>query len=205
LQLTLTPGTHQITATYAGDATYTQSSSAQTAVVVPAPPTFVFDGAGGNTSATIAAGQTATFNINLSQQGGFSGDVALACSGAPAGTTCTIDPASVTLSASSTPVPVKVTVSNTQNAQMVPMGFRPFFVFAGLLAGLVSIAGAGRKRKQLVLMCMAAFLVVGMAACGGGNLKLNNGGRPPTNAVITITGTSGAQSATIKLNLTITH
>jgi hypothetical protein len=48
---------------------------------------------------------------------------------------------------------------------------------------------------------------VGMVACGGSSNSSNPGPvvRPPTNATVTITGTSGAQNATINLSLTITH
>jgi hypothetical protein len=110
----------------------------------------------------------------------------------------------VNFTAASANAPVTVTVSGTQNARLKPFGYKTtLFVFAGVLAGL---AGS-RKRKELLLVLLAAFVVVGMAACGGGST--NSGGgpvvRPPTNATVTITGTSGAQNATINLSLTITH
>jgi len=70
--------------------------------------------------------------------------------------------------------------------------------------GLAS--GFSKKRRQLVLVLMAAFLITGMVACGGGSLNVSNGGgRGPTNATVTVTGTSGSQSASVNLSLTITH
>jgi hypothetical protein len=202
LQVALAPGAHTITASYAGDATYTSSVSAGAAVTVPNSQ-FAFSGAGGNTSATISAGQNAVYNLSLAPQG-FVGTVSLACSGAPAGTTCTLSPTSVAFTATSANAPITVTISGTQSARLKPFGFKTtFFVFAGVLAGL---AGLRRKRKEFALMVVAGLLAVGMVACGGSSN--NNPGpvvRPPTNATITITGTSGAQNATINLSLTITH
>jgi hypothetical protein len=152
----------------------------------------------------VTAGKDAVYSISLAPQG-FAGTVSFTCSGAPAGTTCTINPNPVTVTATSGNVPITVTISNTQNARLKPVGFRmPLFVFAGVLMGLAS--GFSKKRRQLVVVLMAAFLITGMVACGGGSLNVSNGGgRGPTNATVTVTGTSGSQSASINLNLTITH
>ncbi|HKS95148.1 MAG TPA: SBBP repeat-containing protein, partial [Terriglobia bacterium] len=60
------------------------------------PPVFSIGAASGSsTSATINAGQTATFNLELVSSGGFSGTVNLACSGSVPAGTCSVSPASV--------------------------------------------------------------------------------------------------------------
>ncbi len=46
----------------------------------------------GATSATITAGQTATYQLALQSIDGFAGPVTLTCTGAPAGATCTVIP-----------------------------------------------------------------------------------------------------------------
>jgi len=167
---------------------------------------FSFSGTGGNTSATVQAGQTATYNISMGSQG-FIGTVALSCSGAPAGTTCTVNPASVDLNASSSSVPITVTISGTQNARSMPVPFRNtmLFVFGGVFMGLAS--SLRKKRKQAVLALMALFVIGGLTACGG---SANNTPpppvvKPPTTATLIVTGTSGSQTASINLNLTINH
>jgi len=59
------------------------------------------------TSATVAAGQTASYTLSLASEGGFSGAVSLTCTGAPATATCSLTPSSVTLAAAgATPVTV---------------------------------------------------------------------------------------------------
>jgi hypothetical protein len=172
-------------------------------------PQFVFSGAGGNTSATVQAGQTATYNVSLSSQG-FSGLVALTCSGAPSGTTCTVNPTSANITAASTNVPVTVTVATTLSARSGPAPFAPLrttlFVFAGVLVGLGS--RARKQRKHLVLALLAFSTLGGLTACGGrGNVNSSLGSvpPPPTQATLTLVGASGAQTASIPLKLTINH
>ena len=204
--VSLTAGQHTITATYSGDATYTLATSTSVTVVI-SQPQFVFSGAGGNTSATVAAGQTANYNVSLSSQG-FSGAVTLTCSGAPAGTTCTVNPTSVNLTAASGNVPVTVTVATTLSARLKSAPVSPFkttlFVFAGVLVGLAS--RARKQRKHLALALLAFSVLGGLTACGGSpSAPPGPTVRPPTSATLTLTGTSGAQTASVNLSLTITH
>jgi hypothetical protein len=201
----LAAGNHAISVSYAGDTTYKAVISAAVNVTVGPAPAFALNaGNGGNTSATVQAGTNAVFNISLNPQG-FTGNITFACTGAPAGTTCNVNPGSVTVNASSANVPIAVTISGTQNALAMPAGFKGMttLTFAGAFAGV--LLGIRRKRKQVVLMLLAFGLIAGLSACGG---KSGSGGpvvRQPTNATITVTGTSGSQSASINLNLTINH
>lgn len=203
VQANLPPGAQSFTVSYSGDVNYTSSTSSALTVMVPTPQ-FALSG-NGNTSVSVAAGNSAIFNVTLAPHG-FNGTISFNCSGAPAGTSCTVNPNPVTVTGL-TNVPVTVTISNTQNASLKPVTFRPpMFVFAGVLVGLFS--GFNKKRRKLILLSMAAFVIVGLVACGGGSSNPGpggGGGRVPTNAVISVTGNSGSQSASINLNLTITH
>ena len=64
------------------------------------------------TSATVTAGQTATYQLNLQSIDGFAGPVTLTCSGAPVGATCTVIPTPITLTANAT-TPFQVQVTTT--------------------------------------------------------------------------------------------
>jgi hypothetical protein len=162
-------------------------------------------------SQTIAAGQTATYNLTISSNNNFSGSVTFACAGAPGGSTCTVNGGNpLTLTATSTNVPFTVTVTNTQNAGVAPSGLQGWpMAFAAILAGL--LIGATRKPKQAFPMVLAVLLIGGMLSCGGGG----GGGtptptptpKPNTNATLTVTGTSSspAVSQSISLSLTVTH
>ncbi|HEY6972555.1 MAG TPA: Ig-like domain repeat protein, partial [Candidatus Angelobacter sp.] len=192
-------GSHNITAQYSGDSTYNAATSASSAVNVTAP--FSFSAV--LTSQTIPAGGTANYNVTLLPIGGFSGAVSFNCTGAPGGATCTVSPNPANVTPTTVSVPLTVTVSNTTNARLTPNQFRTMpFVFAGVLA--VMLVGLRKKPKQRVLLVLGLFVIAGIASCGGG------GGstpiqRPPTNATLTVTGTSGSNSSSIMLNLTVTH
>jgi len=56
--------------------------------------------AGSPASNTVAAGQSATYNLSITPVGGFNHVVALTCSGAPFESTCSVSPTSVTLNGS---------------------------------------------------------------------------------------------------------
>ena len=71
-----------------------------------------FAASANTSSATVAAGQTASYMLSLASQGGFSGAVSLTCTGAPSAATCSVTPGSVSLAASaSTPITVSVTTT----------------------------------------------------------------------------------------------
>jgi hypothetical protein len=171
---------------------------------------FTFQAPTGN-SQTISAGQTATYNLNISSINGFAGAVNFSCTGAPGGSTCTVSPNSTTLTATSTNVPVTVTVTNTQNAGTRPSPFRGWpLVFAAVLAGV--LMGAARKPRQTFPIALGVFMVAAMLSCGGGG-----GGtptptptpaptpKPNTNVALSLTGTSGVMSRSFPLDLTVTH
>ncbi|HEY6351188.1 MAG TPA: PKD domain-containing protein, partial [Candidatus Angelobacter sp.] len=161
-----------------------------------------------DTSATVMAGQTASYNLTLDTKGsGFTGAVSVVCDGAPAGTTCTANPASANFSASNASVPVTITVATTTQARFnpVPREGLPFF-FATVLAGL--FCGATKRARQMLLAMLAILLLLSMISCGGGASTSTTPAaapRSPTNATLTVMGASGNQTATATLSLTITH
>jgi len=167
---------------------------------------------GGNcsTSALIAAGQTASYDLQVTPNGGFNGTVALTCTGAPGASICSISPASVPLNGSSSYAFV-VTVSNTSNVMVMPLIQMPYTpaapmvsttlaLFLILAAILILRADSASNHRRRVLAPALVVLLVGVlyaSACGGG--------RPPTNATLTVTGASGGVSRTLSLNLTVNH
>jgi hypothetical protein len=202
-------GTHSLTASYSGDATYNAAVSAAFPIVV-APPFGFGATTPHGTSATVAAGQTATYDLVLtavSSNGptNFSGTVALTCSGAPAGTTCSINPTSLALSTTSTSVPFTVTVATTTSASLHKLPLRGLPIFFAAIFGLaISMKGS---RKRLWQTGAIAVLALGISSCGGGGSSTPPVTIPPqsTHATIVVTGTSGTHVSTVNLNLTITH
>jgi hypothetical protein len=175
--------------------------------------------AGGNctTSSIISAGQTATYDLQISPVSGFNGTVALTCSGAPSPSTCAVSPASAPPNGSSS-YSFTVTVNNTANALTLPLMDPPSvpqlpirfgIPLASVLALMLLLAWVGIKTgqtKRLAIPAMALLLssIGYMSGCGGGP----GGGpivKPPTNATITVTGTSGGVNRALPLSLTINH
>jgi Beta-propeller repeat len=171
---------------------------------------------GGNcsTSATISAGLTATYNLQVSPVSGFNGTVFVTCGGAPGASTCSPSPASVPPTGSSS-YAFTVTVSNTINAMVLPWPTTPSIPgFPWPRGALLLLAGiavmlfmrrayhTGRQTWRLLPgFAILLFVLPSFNGCGGGG----GGGRPPTNATLTITGSSGSLKRTLNLSLTINH
>lgn len=170
---------------------------------------------GGNcsTAATIKAGQTATYNLQVTPNDGFSGTVTLTCTGAPMSSTCSLSPASVAVSGS-TGAAFVVSVSNTSSVMILPFGKVPgtpripaVFSAMALLLSLLAcwlVRRSGLASSRLVqvaaplalVVCAATWLLA--SGCGGGSA-------PPTNATLTITGTSSGVTRTEPVTITVNH
>jgi hypothetical protein len=169
---------------------------------------------GGNcsTSATISAGQTATYNLQITPNSGFNGAVALACQGAPGASACSISPASLPANGS---YAFAVTVSNTSNAMVtapiqipripaLPMASAVLALLLILAAMLILRSGLAGNHLRRFLAPALAVLLLGLvyaSGCGGGGPTV----QPPTNATLTITGASSGVNRSLSLGLTVKH
>ena len=147
------------------------------------------------TSAPVAPGATATYNLEVNSSSGFTGSVALSCSGAPSEATCNLSASSVNVTPSA-PAPFTVSVPTTApttvSSKIVPQprhpkGGNPNFVVVLFLAAIVLLTatvllvgivppGASSQRRaprwKLVRSIQAFALLFALgasiAACGGG-------------------------------------
>jgi len=126
-------------------------------------------------AATITAGQTATYSLQLTPGAGYSGNVTMACSGAPAGAACTATPNPIPLAAgSATNFTVRVA---TTARSLVPYSNRgpslpsaPYLMiiwmgmcFMAILA-LYQVKARGRLTQHQ--FAHYSFLVLALAASG---------------------------------------
>jgi hypothetical protein len=107
---------------------------------------------GSQTTATVSPGQSASYNVAVAPIGGFDQTVTLSCSGAPAHSTCSVSPSSVTLSGSATTATVTVTTAGASAGLMRPIN-GPGSVFGSWLAlsgtvGLVMLVSLGGWRRE---------------------------------------------------------
>jgi VCBS repeat protein/centrosomal CEP192-like protein/ASPM-SPD-2-Hydin domain-containing protein/FG-GAP repeat protein len=124
INITFTP---TASGTRAGTLTITDSApgSPQTVALSGAGQDFSIGvGSGSSTTATVSAGGAASYQLSIAPGGGLTGTVTLACSGAPAETTCTVNPASATLNGSSTAT-TTVTVTTTAPTMAAPRNLPP--------------------------------------------------------------------------------
>jgi hypothetical protein len=170
-----------------------------------------------SSSASVSPGQTASYTLTLTPQGGFDQAVSLSCAGlsSSAEASCTLSPSQVTPSGAAT---VTVTVTTTAASQLLPItlprpglpGGRGEWVLIALM-GLAGMSWLKRRqpvrlRVAILAACMA--LMLAMAACGGGGSTsvTTSGGSPAGSYPLTVTGTATSGSTTLsqKVSLTMT-
>lgn len=117
----------------------TAPGSPQTVALLGTVPDFSL-APGGQTTATVTSGQTANYTVNVVPGAGFNQTVSLTCSGAPAQSTCTVSPSSVTLNGKSVPATVSVsttasTMGLTQSLNAPPISgtFSLWIALCGML------------------------------------------------------------------------
>ena len=154
---------------------------------------------------TTNLGGSAAVTVTASAMGTFSGDIALSCSGLPAGVTCAFSPQSITPGSGSATSSLTVSVSQ-QGYQMAMARMGPWsglFVF-GLT--LLPLASHGRRRKIvrygsvfLLLLVVTSFFLI-ESGCGSSN----SNHKPTGNAQqITISGASGSIVHSTQASLTV--
>jgi Big-like domain-containing protein/VCBS repeat protein/FG-GAP repeat protein len=206
-----TLGPHNLKAAYGGDVTFPQASSSTLVENIQASVPADFTLSASPQSATIKAGQTATFDITINPIGDFSNTVGFACSGLPAASSCSFSPA--ILMPGINPVSTTLTVTTTAPAAAVPFNLRQpgplFWIFA--VAGcfsmaLLALVRGHKAARRAALVWIAAGLVVLLGSCGGGSSTppgTGGGGTPAGASSITVTATS-ATSHTTALTINVT-
>jgi Bacterial Ig-like domain (group 3) len=211
----LTTGTHSITWSYSGDSDFEPSTSpALTQIVGTNAAPFVLTPSA--TSATVAAGQSATFSIAVAAVPSLTTAITFSCSGLPAMAMCTFNPSSVNPHGSS--AKTKLTISTTAPSALfkTPWQLPPkqapliLILYCGLLAALwraIFKRPVERCQPALLARCALVLLLAmaaGVAACGGGGGGgSSNPGTPSGVSQVVVTGTSGSTTQSVTLTLTV--
>jgi len=189
----------------AGPHTVALSGSGVTPVVMVAE--------GEDTVEVISQGGTGTYQLLLSPTG-FVGDVTLTCSGAPANSTCTVEPNMVTLDGT-TNVMITVTVATTAPAMLLPPLSWPPWLLGFALTLLLAEAlrrryiWTGRPMPHRAVPVLAAFLLFSAlwTSCGDDGTSDPadpTGGTPTGTSTLLITAESQGQVvSTTELTLTV--
>jgi centrosomal CEP192-like protein/ASPM-SPD-2-Hydin domain-containing protein/HYDIN/CFA65/VesB family protein/beta-propeller repeat-containing protein len=181
-------------------------------------PDFVLPPPTGSSSNTVPAGQPASFGLNVSESGTFSGTITMSCSNLPAYAACNFTPSSFTLGSTPTVVTLSISTQQTLQAELRPQEERgrPLHPIQWAMLLLVLPAGSRRLRGQLgsgKLLMLVLLLSTGAFAfsgCAGGSGGQGGGSTGPTikktpsgSYTISVTATSGIVAHTTNVTLIV--
>ncbi len=197
---TLTAGTHTIEARYAGDSAHNHAIADIPITVLAEAPDFSLTTTAA--SLTIAKGSSGVVLMSLAANGTFSGTVQFACSGAPAGVTCTPNQPSLNLVSGQTgTVTINIsTAATTADSRGNHIGVKGAAGYALGLAVLILLPLRRRSRLFMLLACVALLGSAGlMTGCGSSSNKVIS------QSNLTVTATAGTITKTQTIALTITR
>ena len=174
-----------------------------------------------SSSASVTAGQTASYTITISPNGGFNQSVTLTCSGAPPASSCSVSPSTLTLKGTSSATATVTVTTTPNNAALLSLpifhsrgDIWAFWLGMPGLGGLICcglcVVSERRKgqfvRRSAILVLLTMSIVA--TGCGSGSSGGGQGGAgtPPGTYSLTLTGnfSNGATlSHTTKLTLTV--
>jgi uncharacterized repeat protein (TIGR01451 family) len=157
------------------------------------------------------AGDTASYQIQLTPHPVYGTNISLACTGLPSASACTFTsnpvslqgPGSSTLNITTTARPVTTPVGSLRTR---PRRFYAIWLMVpGLSLLLVGIGGDARRKRiagWLSLGVMFALLLL-LPACGGQVTQAPVSGTPPGNYTVTVTATSGSDTKSQTITLSV--
>ena len=164
-------------------------------------------------SATVTAGGSANYTLDLAGRNGYNGTITFACSNLPIGATCSFSPASV-IANGNVPVSTVVTIQTTAGKAGLAPSVRPGTqpgspVFLACLGGMglfgMLLLGMGRNSGLRRTRILPAFTLVLMLAALVGCDKDSRSTSTLAGAyIVTVTSTgTGSGAPTHSLNLTL--
>jgi hypothetical protein len=180
-------------------------------------PDFSLAASGSGATATVKAGQAATYTITVAPVGGFNQSVTLTCSGVPAKSMCSVSPNMISLNGTSATT-ATVTVSTTASAQGFPpagvdtwrMTYRLMALALALLGVMIVMAlyrwHKDQRLRWVPALAIAILVCIAMSvtSCGGGSSGGTGGGGGSTGTPAgsyTISVSASAMSG----STTLTH
>lgn len=222
--------TDTVTASYTPDsasasiynsATGSGSVTVTAVVVPPVPPGFALTNSG---NITVSPGATTgnTSTITVTPSGGLTGAVALACAITPtaasAPATCTLSPASVTITDTTAQTSTLSVATTAATTASMDRRNAPWYAAGGISLACVVLFLVPARRRHLRMMAgiviLSGLASLGIVSCGGGGggggSKNNGGGSTTTNPgttagtyTVTVTGAAGSTTETTTVTLTV--
>lgn len=200
-----TAGTNSTTAQYAGDTTFSGSTSSAVTITVS---NFALD-----TSLdpiTVTRGSSGTTSLAVTGGPAFTSTISFACSGLPLESSCTFSPATLPGTGTTT-ITVATTAPKTASLHAGSTSLLAWSSTGFLAIGLVFAFGVPLRRRRTFLFSMLTVtLLLAALACGGGGSSGSGGGggttdpgTPTGTSTVTVTATSGSTVQTSTFTLTV--
>lgn len=156
------------------------------------------------TSVPVQSGKSTTFSVTMTPLGGFNLAVALACTGAPMKSSCTVSPASVTASDGVTAQTATATfIAHAMIPLLPPTNPAPplsWWQIVPVMLALFLLMMLFTARRQRVRLGMVTVILIlaALAGCSGSSNGTMRGTYP-----ISITGTSQGVTKTAPVSITV--
>ena len=156
-----------------------------------------------------AAGQTASYQVQLNPSPVYSHGISLSCSGLPVGATCNFTTQSVTLLG---PGSSTLDITTTARPVVTPAASlltRHFYAIWLALPGLTLLgvgAGGGRRRRRILgilFFCALFALLLLQPACSSKSTPAPVSGTPAGTYTITVTATSNSDTKSQTITLAV--
>jgi hypothetical protein len=207
-------GTHAISASYSGDISFNPSASTQSFSFTIQPGFFAAVPSSQSQVVISAPGSSGSTAVSVAYSTGFSGTIALACSGLPTGAACVFSPASIKSNGAATTTNCTITVNTTAaTAKLQPrvrgIYFAQWMAGMSLLFGIVVIGGPKRQRARGVFLASMLLLVCLVPGCGGGSSNPTPPTPPPAVSTpagsynVVVNATSGAATSSTGFTLVV--
>jgi hypothetical protein len=195
----LAAGQHSLSASYAGDNNYLPATSGTFAQSITD-----FQLSLSSPSQTVTSGAAATYNLSVTPVASFAGNIAVTCSGLPAGASCATTSASI----NGQPASIAVNVVTSASSD-VRGGFHRLRLADGAVLSLASLLFFGflpRRHRALPWLAASLIVFVGIglsAGCSGNNSQPTPN---PVTTAFTISGsaTQAGQTVSHQVSASIT-
>jgi hypothetical protein len=206
---TFDTGTHTISASYGGDASFNPSSSTQSLSFTIQPGFFAAVPSNQSTVVISAPGSSGSTSVSVSSSTGFSGAITLSCSGLPASAACQFSPATIsasgTLATNSSTITVTTTAATAMLRPLVRKYLAHSLAAAGFMLFSIVLLGSPKRRCRLPFALALLALLILAPGCGSSS----NQGPPPNLGTpagtynVVVTATSGSTTSTTGFTLVL--
>jgi hypothetical protein len=203
-------GENSITAKFAGDGNFNQAQATASVTVTALAPAITLTA--NPASVTVKQGQTGVTSLIITANSTFSGTVDFSCAGAPAESSCTINPASAILTPGQSTTVSAVIATTPPNSSyqaattLLRFGSTAGFGFFAILL-VVPIRRRTPKIRGALMMLFLFGTVAAWTGCGGSSHPTTPaptyGGTQTGSYTLTVTATSGSVSQSVNVTLSV--